>query len=210
MKKNFWIKIVLALIGILFIGVGVGFNAASLFGNDPIALLYDGVRNALSLPVSRLGMISNVVNYSIIILLLFIGRHYVNIGTAVYILPFGTFVNLGTKLFSQIFIGDTVFVRGIGAFFGCLLIYVGVSIYITVDIGLDPFTGLVMTINDHLSWEFAKTKICFDFILITIGILLGGKVGLITSITALTAGPSIQYFTKGLKRLKNRINQGNN
>ncbi len=210
MKKNFWIKIVLALIGILFIGVGVGFNAASLFGNDPIALLYDGVRNALSLPVSRLGMISNVVNYSIIILLLFIGRHYVNIGTAVYILPFGTFVNLGTKLFSQIFIGDSVFVRGIGAFFGCLLIYVGVSIYITVDIGLDPFTGLVMTINDHLSWEFAKTKICFDFILITIGILLGGKVGLITLITALTAGPSIQYFTKGLKRLKNRINQGNN
>lgn len=206
MKKNFWIKLVLALIGILFIGVGVGFNAASLFGNDPIALLYDGVRNALSLPASRLGMISNIVNYGIILILFFIGRHYVNIGTAVYILPFGTFVDAGTSLFPKIFASDTVLNRGIGAFMGCLLIYVGVSIYITVDIGLDPFTGLVMTINDHLPWGFGKTKICFDFILIIIGFLLGGKLGLITLITALTAGPSIQYFTKLLKKLSQNMN----
>lgn len=206
MKKKFLIKLVLALIGILFIGVGVGFNASSLFGNDPIALLYDGVRNALSLPVTRLGLISNVVNYAIIILLFFIGRHYVNIGTAVYILPFGTFVNLGTFLFPKIFVTDTVLNRGIGAFIGCLLIYVGVSIYITVDIGLDPFTGLVMIINDHLPWGFGKTKICFDFILIILGFLLGGKLGMITLITALTAGPSIQYFTKLLKRLSHKMN----
>ncbi len=203
--KKFWIKLLLALIGILFIGVGVGFNAVSLFGNDPVALLYDGVRNVLSLPVSRLGLISNVVNYSIIILLFFIGRRYVNIGTAVYIIPFGTFVNLGTFLFQKIFNGNTVLNRGLGAFFGCLLIYVGVSIYITVDIGLDPFTGLVMTINNHLPWGFGKTKVCFDFLLVTIGFFLGGKVGVITLITALSAGPSIQYFTKLFKRLLQRF-----
>ena len=203
--KKFWIKLLLALIGILFIGVGVGFNAVSLFGNDPVPLLYDGVRNVLSLPVSRLGLISNVVNYSIIILLFFIGRRYVNIGTAVYIIPFGTFVNLGTFLFQKIFNGNTVLNRGLGAFFGCLLIYVGVSIYITVDIGLDPFTGLVMTINNHLPWGFGKTKVCFDFLLVTIGFFLGGKVGVITLITALSAGPSIQYFTKLFKRLLQRF-----
>lgn len=204
MKKNFWLKLVLSLIGILLLGVGVGFNAASLFGNDPIALLYDGVRNALSLPANSLGMISNVVNYSIILLLFFIGRHYVNIGTAIYIIPFGTFVNLGTNLFPKIFDYESVWSRGVGAFFGCLLIYVGVSIFITVDIGLDPFTGLVMTINDRLGWEFGKTKICFDFFLIVSGYLLGGKIGVITFLTALTAGPCIQLFTKFFKHLRSK------
>lgn len=209
MKKNFWIKIVLALIGILFVGVGIGFNAESLLGNDPVALLYDGVRNALSLPLSRLGMISNIVNFSIIVLLFFIGRHYINIGTVVYILPLGTFVNLGTFLFPKIFVSNTILSRGIGTFFGCLLIYVGVSIFIGVDIGLDPFTGLVMTISDHLPWEFAITKICFDFILIIVGFLLGGKVGAITFITALSAGPSIQLFTKLIKKLLKKLSYYN-
>jgi len=205
MKKNFWIKLVLALTGILFVGVGIGFNAKSLFGNDPVALLYDGVRNACSLPVSQLGTISNIVNICLIILLFFIGRHYINIGTVVYILPLGTFVNLGTFLFPKIFVTNTVLSRGIGTFFGCLFIYVGVSIFISVDIGLDPFTGLVMAISDHLPWGFGITKIGFDFILIVIGYLLGGKVGVITFITALLAGPSIQFITKLLKRLLQNI-----
>jgi uncharacterized membrane protein YczE len=205
MKKNFWIKLVLALIGILFVGVGIGFNAESLLGNDPVALLYDGVRNALSLPLSRLGMISNIVNVSIIVLVFFIGRHYVNIGTIVYILPLGTFVNLGTFLFPKIFVSNTFLSRGIGTFFGCLFIYVGVSIFISVDIGLDPFTGMVMTISDHIPWKFAVIKICFDFLLILIGFLLGGKVGVITFITALSAGPSIQFFTKQIKMLLKKI-----
>lgn len=194
MKNNFT-KILFALLGIFFIGVGVAFNAATQLGNDPVAIIYDGVRNVLGLTGSQLGLVSNVVNFSLIALLFFIGRRYVNIGTLIYILPFGLFVNIGTLLYETIFISDSSLIRIATGLIGSLLIYVGVSIFIAVDMGLDPFTGIVMVIRDKLNLDYKKVKIAFDITLVIIGVLLGGKIGIITIFTALTAGPCIQWIT---------------
>jgi len=194
MKINFT-KILLALLGIFFIGVGVAFNAATQLGNDPIAIIYDGVRNVLNLTGSQLGLVSNMVNFSLIALLFFIGRRYVNIGTLIYILPFGLFVNIGTLIYKTIFISNSSLIRIATGLIGTLLIYVGVSIFIAMDMGLDPFTGIVMVIRDKLNLDYKKVKIVFDVTLVIIGVLLGGKIGIITIFTALTAGPCIQWIT---------------
>ena len=194
MKINFT-KILLALLGIFFIGVGVAFNAATQLGNDPIAIIYDGVRNVLNLTGSQLGLVSNMVNFSLIALLFFIGRRYVNIGTLIYILPFGLFVNIGTLIYKTIFISNSSLIRIATGLIGTLLIYVGVSIFIAMDMGLDPFTGIVMVIRDKLNLDYKKVKIAFDVTLVIIGVLLGGKIGIITIFTALTAGPCIQWIT---------------
>jgi len=77
----------------------------------------------------------------------------------------------------------------------------GVSIFITMDIGVDPFTGIVLVINDKTGWNFKRTKILFDLCMIVIGTVLGGKLGAITFITALTAGPIIELFVNNLKKL---------
>lgn len=195
MKKIKLGKILLALLGIFFIGIGVAFNASTLLGNDPIGIIYDGVRNALGLTKGQLGLVSNVVNYGLIAILFFTGRHYVNIGTFIYILPYGFFVNLGTKFYESIFVTTNLAIRISVGLTGCILIYVGVGIFIAMDIGVDPFTGIVMAIRDKLKWDYKKTKVIFDIIMVMIGVLLGGKLGVITLFTALTAGPSIQWIS---------------
>lgn len=188
-------RITFALIGIFLVGIGIAFNSSSNLGNDPIGIVYDGVRNVLSLTTEQLGTASNYVNYSLIVLLFFIGRRYVNIGTFIYILPYGFFVYLGKILYNQIFIADTILVRWISVIIGCLLLYFGVAIFIAVNIGLDPFTGVVMVIADKVQKEFKIVKIFFDIFMITLGVILGGRLGIITIITALCAGPLIQYFS---------------
>lgn len=206
MKKGFLLKVVFALFGILLVGIGIGFNASALLGNDPIAILYDGIRNIAGLGYESLGLITNLVNLSVLALLLFIGRRYLNIGTVIYMLPLGTFVNFGNYLYGQMFTDPSVIVRLFMGIIGSLLIYTGVGIFITMDIGLDPFTALVMVINDRLGWEFRKTKICFDILLVVVGTLLGGTLGIITIITALSAGPCIQFVASILKnKLKDRL-----
>ncbi len=200
MKKFNLIKIIGALIGILFIGIGVAWNAANGLGNDPIGLVYDGMRNTLHLTPGQLGMVTNIINLSLITLLFFIGRRYVNLGTVIYILPYGFSVSLGSKLFEALQI--TTLIGHIGAAVaGCLLIYLGVAIYITVDIGLDPFTGIVMVIRDKLKLDFRKVKIAFDITMILLGALLGGALGIVTILTALTAGPCIQWLAAVLTAL---------
>ena len=206
MKKNYNYKMIfLAFVGILLVGVGVAFNAAASLGNDPVGIMYDGIRNALGLTSEQLGLASNIVNIVLMIVVFFTGRHYVNIGTFVYIIPYGTVVSLGGKLYQILFPTQTFAIQILGAVIGCLLLYTGVAMYITADIGLDPFTGVVMVLRDRTKKEYRYVKIAFDICCIVIGTLLGGKLGVITIITALSAGPVIQFLSDQMGKLMEKM-----
>lgn len=193
-------RILFALVGIMLVGIGIAFNSSSKLGNDPIGIVYDGVRNALSLSQEQFGTAINFVNWGLIVVLFFIGRKYINIGTFIYILPYGLFVSLGNKLYNMIFVSDNIVVRWISVIMGCIILYLGVAIFIVVNIGLDPFTGLVMMICDKVKKEYRTVKIVFDIFMIILGVVLGGTLGLITIITAFSAGPLIQFFTKTISK----------
>lgn len=200
MKKEKAIRMILAVTGITLVGTGVAFNAAAALGNDPVGIVYDGIRNATDLSADQLGMASNVVNLVLVVIVYFLGRHYVNIGTFIYILPYGFIVDQGGKLYHALFRVQTLPVQIVGAAVGCLLLYVGVAMYITADIGLDPFTGVVMVIRDRVGKEYRTVKICFDIGCIILGFFLGGRLGVITVITALSAGPVIQLFADMMQK----------
>ena len=61
MKKEKICRFILAVIGIFLVGTGVAFNAAAALGNDPVGIMYDGIRNALGLTGEQLG---NSIKYS--------------------------------------------------------------------------------------------------------------------------------------------------
>lgn len=194
-------KILLAFVGIFFIGVGVAFNASAHLGNDPVGIFYDGIRSILGLSETQLGTASNLVNLLLAVLLFFVGRKYLNLGTIIYILPYGMCVSAGTYLYSTIFTSDMMLVRILASVVGCVLLYLGVAIFITVDIGMDPMTGMAMVLKDWLHWDFKKGKWLFDGTLTVVGFLLGGKLGVITLVTACSAGPVIQFMAEKLKTL---------
>ena len=201
MKKEKIINLILAIVGIILVGTGVAFNAAAALGNDPIGIVYDGIRNAADLSAEQLGTASNIVNIVLVILVFFLDKHYVNIGTFIYIIPYGSVVSLGGKLYHVLFPTQRLPIQICGAALGCLLLYTGVAMYITADIGLDPFTGMVMVLKDKIGKEYRTVKIGFDISCIVLGFVLGGKLGVITIITALTAGPVIQFLSKVIKNL---------
>ena len=192
MKKEKLINLLLAVVGVILVGTGVAFNAAAALGNDPVGIVYDGIRNAARLSPEQLGIASNIVNVVLIIIVFFTGRHYINIGTFIYVVPYGLAVDFGGRLYHMLFQTQDLPLQILGATLGCLLLYTGVAMFITADIGLDPFTGIVMVIRDRLKKEFKYVKVGFDIGCITLGFSLGGKIGAITVITALMAGPLIQ------------------
>ncbi len=198
-------EIILAFVGIVLVGVGVAFNAAAALGNDPVGIMYDGIRSILGLTSEQLGMASNIVNVLLMVLVFLTGRRYINIGTFVYIIPYGFIVSLGGKLYHLLFPVQTFPIQILGAVIGCLLLYTGVAMYITADIGLDPFTGVVMVLRDRLKKEYRYVKIGFDISCIIIGTLLGGKLGAITIITALSAGPVIQFLSDQMNKIREKI-----
>lgn len=201
MKKEKLINLLLAVVGVILVGTGVAFNAAAALGNDPVGIVYDGIRNAARLSPEQLGIASNIVNVVLIIIVFFTGRHYINIGTFIYVVPYGLAVDFGGRLYHMLFQTQDLPLQILGATLGCLLLYTGVAMFITADIGLDPFTGIVMVIRDRLKKEFKYVKVGFDIGCITLGFSLGGRIGAITVITALMAGPLIQLLSDILKKL---------
>ena len=101
-------KVIFAAVGILLVGTGVAFNARAALGNDPIGIIYDGVRNAANLTAEQLGMTSNIVNIVLLVLVFLADRHYVNLGTFIYLIPYGFAVDLGGKLYQALIPAQTL------------------------------------------------------------------------------------------------------
>lgn len=195
-------KCVIAVLGILLVGSGVAFNAMAQLGNDPVGIFYDGIRSALGLSAGQLGMASNLVNVALAVFLWFSGRRYLNLGTLIYILPYGLCVDFGSWLYGALFPAGLLWQRILGSVLGCFSLYLGVAVYITMDIGVDPMTGTAMVIRDRMHWDYKRAKWLFDAVLTVSGFLLGGILGVVTVLTALSAGPVIQFLSGQLAKLQ--------
>ena len=112
-------KIAAAVFGVLLVGIGVAFNNCAGFGNDSIGIVYDGIRSAGGMNQAQLGMASNAVNLSLLILLFFIGRRYVSVGTFVYLLPYGFCVDVGNFLYRQLAWSEGTATRALFSVIGC-------------------------------------------------------------------------------------------
>jgi uncharacterized membrane protein YczE len=138
-----------------------------------------------------------------LVLVFILGKRYINIGTLIYILPYGLAVDIGSRIHKFVFPSHlNLPLQILTAAIGCLCLYIGVGLYIAMDIGMDPFTGFVMVLCDKLHKEYRFVKIGFDVVCTVIGFLLGGKLGAITIICALIAGPFIQFFANLFKKIK--------
>jgi uncharacterized membrane protein YczE len=198
--NNFLIKIVIALVGVAFVGFGIAFNSAAMLGNDAVAILYDGVRNIFGFPVSKLGIVTNIVNYVIIVIAFILNRKYINIGTFIYTIPMGTFVGIGAKIYEYASFPPTLEFRILSSVIGCLMLFIGLGTFIAIDIGVDPFTAMAMILKDKINSEFKTAKIICDVTSLVIGFVLGGKAGVVTVMAALFGGPCIQFVSDFLKK----------
>lgn len=199
--KTVLIKLLISIIGVAFVGFGIAFNAEAMLGNDPVAVLYDGVRSILGFSPDKLGMVTNFVNYTLMVIVFILGRKYINIGTFIYTIPMGTFVSLGSKIHELVGIPDILVGRVFTSICGCSMLFLGIGIFIAINVGMDPCTGMVMILKDRIKHEYKVAKVICDLLTLIIGVSLGGKFGIVTVIVAFIAGPTIQKVSEVFDRM---------
>ena len=79
---------------------------------------------------------------------------------------------------------------------GIAVLTLGLGIYIAVDIGVDPFTGVTLLITEITHKKLQYVKIAMDVVTMTAGILLHARIGALTVLSVLLEGPLIAFFTK--------------
>lgn len=193
--------VILTVIGAILCGLGCGFiNYASL-GMDAIGLFYDGIRSILDLSPNQIGTASYIVCFILSVFLWFADRKYVNIGSIIYIIMYGAFANIGTVMWEKLTPGDSIYLNALISALGLLILYIGLGIYIAVDIGVDAFTGVMLWLSNITHKDMKYVKIAFDLGLAVIGFLLGGTLGIVTPVSIIIGGPCISFLTRHIQTL---------
>ena len=195
-KKRRIIDIILTVLGAVLCGTGCGFMNYAALGMDAIGSFYDGIRIALNLSIDTIGTVSIGINIALIIFLLIVRRKYVNIGTVIYLVVYGISANLSTMCLDKLITSDSVYIKAVVSILGIVILTCGIGIYIAVDIGVDPFTGVTLYLSEVTHKKLEYVKIASDIVFMGAGILLGARIGAISVISVLTEGPLIAFFTK--------------
>ena len=199
-----WVKkIIVCTLGIFFLGLSGAINIKTGLGADPITVFYEGLSKFLH---SDIGLTINILTASLTVFIFFIERKYVHLGTLIYVLLLGIFVNCGMWLYDLLQIPDIFIVKLLVSIAGCFIAFLGLGMYISIDIGIDPWSAVSVIASKKTGKSFALIRFVQDTSTLLLGVLMGGTVGIITVFSVLAGGPIIQkaiYLVD--KMLKNML-----
>lgn len=88
--KNIVIRCVVIILGVIITAFGCACFLVAELGSDPVTVFVQGLGRTIGVSP---GMATNILNGSAFLLLLVFNSHLINIGTAIYTLFLGFFVN---------------------------------------------------------------------------------------------------------------------
>lgn len=196
-RDNLGKRILLVIIGQLFISAGVSLLLYINLGADPMGVFHTGVGNALNIHFSQALFIENIV---VLVLVYFIDKSYIHIATVLTLFVVSMTTNYFTALFMLFIPHDAVFmIKIILLLVACLLISIGLNFYVLPDLGVGPLDVVVEMIVDKKRYSYQSVKVIADLFYLAIGFALGGVVGIGTIISAFVVGPMIQFTRKYMK-----------
>ena len=202
MKRS--IKEIIGRLIVLLVGLSIAHLGVTLFlladlGSDPFNVLVQGIfRTIQKLPFLSFmthGYTHMTICFIIMIILLFVDKTYVKIGTVVCMFCGGPIIDFFTAILGGfINSGNPFAMRIVTLAAGCVILAFGMTIVMKSDAGVGPNDLVAISISDKLHKAFGKTRIVVDVSFVVIGFVLGGSLGIGTIICAFLVGPVAEIF----------------
>ncbi len=197
--KEICARLVVLLIGLAIAHLGVTLFLLADLGSDPFNVLVQGIfRTIQKLPF--LGSITHGVTHMaicfiIMVILLFVDKTYVKIGTIVCMFCGGPIIDFFTAILGGfINAGNPFVMRIVTLAAGCVILAFGMTIVMKSDAGVGPNDLVAISISDKLHKKFGTTRIVVDVTFVVVGFVLGGSLGIGTIICAFLVGPVAEIF----------------
>ena len=200
MRKYKNIKELLLRVVILFIGLTIAHFGVTLFllanlGTDPFNVLIQGIHRTIANPQITHGTVHIAVCLLIILVLLFVDRSYIGIGTVICMFCGGPIIDFFTVLLGPLFPdGRSMVFRVIANCLGCVILAFGMTIVIKSEAGTGPNDLVAVVISDKIRKSFGIVRVLVDIFFTAAGFLMGGTVGIGTIICAFFVGPVANFF----------------
>lgn len=204
--RIWFIRVVLLLVGLTVAHLGVTLFLQANLGSDPFNVLIQGLHRAIPWPDAIThGMVHMGVCFLIILVLLFVDRSYILIGTLLCMVLGGPIIDVFTLLLGPVIHSQShILLRLCALVAGCVILAFGMTIVIKSDAGTGPNDLVAVVISDKSGKKFGVIRIIVDVAFALIGLLLGGTLGLGTVICAFLVGPMAQLFLPFSEKLCNK------
>ena len=205
-----WIpRTILLLVGLTIAHLGVTLFLQADLGSDPFNVMIQGLFRTIggeNPAVLTHGTVHMAVSFIIIIILLFVDRSYIRIGTLLCMVLGGPIIDMFTFLLGGIInSGSAMAWRLACLVLGCVILAFGMTIVIKSQAGTGPNDLVAVVISDKSKKKFGIIRIIVDVCFALVGILLGGTIGLGTAICAFLVGPAAQVFLPVSERICTRF-----
>ncbi|KRM78350.1 hypothetical protein FC84_GL001173 [Lapidilactobacillus dextrinicus DSM 20335] len=185
----------MSLIGVLIFALGATILLASNLGMDPYSAMNLGVSQLLGW---QLGPYQLLLNLGILIVVFFVDRHLIGIGTIFNMALVGyeiQFFNL--ILLKNLPTPNSLWLQILLAFLGLLVFTFGLTMYLVADVGISPYDAITpMILKVSHCKNYRLIRIIQDVTAMMIAVLVHGHFGLVTIIVAFGSGPFIIFWER--------------
>ena len=194
-------KLVFMLSGVIGMGVFLSFLLKVGYGTDPSSFMNSSLANRLGL---TLGPILICTNALFFIPQLIWGRKLIGIGTIANMSLIGYTSDLCTML-EERYLPEEIFTsqpyRTITFAIALAFFLFSVALYMQADLGQAPFDSIATMVSHYSHLPFFAVRMAWDFLMIALGLLFGGKLTIGTIVLALTIGPAVSYIGRFINRI---------
>ncbi len=208
--KEWGIRVVILMVGLTIAHLGVTLFLLSNLGADPFNVFVQGVYRRLDSLFST-GFLTHgrthvAISLIIIIILLFVDKTYIKIGTVLCMACGGPIIDFFTWLLGIILPEQiSFFGRALMLVLGCVILAFGMTIVIKSEAGTGPNDLVAVVISDKTHRKFSIVRLLVDASFTLAGFLLGGLVGVGTIVCVALVGPVAGVFLPINERIIKKI-----
>lgn len=208
--KTTLIRVVILFVGLIIAHFGVSLFLLANLGSDPFNVMIQGLSrsivNVVSSPLVSHGNTHMAVSILIIIVLLFVDRTYIKVGTLICMFCGGPIIDIFNMMLGSVITPDSAMsIRVISNILGCIILALGMSIVIKSDAGTGPNDLVGVVISDKMKRKFSIIRMIVDACFLMCGWFLGGVVGIGTVICLFLVGPVAGFFLPKSEKVINKI-----
>ncbi len=186
-------RLLIMVVGNIFLGMGISIFKFSGLGNDPFSGMVMALAECVKIEYANFLIMLNVF---IFLAELLFGREFIGAGTVVNAFLLGYIVTFFYNIWLALFPLPTLLaVRIAVVLIGMVITGFGISLYQTPNVGTAPYDSLSLIMAKRMpKISYFWHRICTDAVCALVCFLAGGIVGLGTLVTAFGFGPVIEFF----------------
>ncbi|MEK4154811.1 hypothetical protein [Paenibacillus odorifer] len=186
-------RLIIMVIGNVFLGMGISIFKLSSMGNDPFSGMVMALAECVGITYANFLILLNLVLFVIEFIT---GRRFIGAGTfvnAIFLGYIATFFH--STWLSLLGEPQLLWQRVVVVAIGVVVCSFGVSLYQTSAVGVAPYDSLSLIMRDNFpKISYFWHRMFTDALCALICFLAGGVIGLGTLVSALGLGPIIHFF----------------